>query len=84
VELTLLIFIPIIIFLIGSLPVIVLFFFSETMAAKEGKSNDTVRIAAKYTAWGLITLLALFLTYSFSQTNTDSGFYLKVLDLFWS
>ena len=76
-ELTLLIFIAIVIFLVAASPVIILFAFSERMAAKEGTTkNDAIRQAAKYIAWVFLLSLTLFVVYGLFQSHDEGRFHL--------
>jgi ABC-type multidrug transport system permease subunit len=77
-ENTLLIFIPIIILLIAASPVIVLFAFSELMAAKEGTTkNDAIRQAAKYIGWLFLMSITLFVIYGLFQSHDEGRFHLR-------
>ncbi len=77
-ENTLLIFIPIIILLIAASPVIVLFAFSELMAAKEGTTkNDAIRQAAKYIGWLFLMSITLFVIYGLFQSHDEGSFHLR-------
>jgi len=77
-ELILLILLPILILLFAAFPVILLFIFSEEMAAKEGESNiDAIRKIAKYMAWFLLALFLLFVIYSLFEPNDGGRFHLR-------